>query len=77
MEDRGPSAYVAELVGTFMLVLFIALIAERRTHAKASALPTSLMIGLLHAFRADDADPDARGDLRRSLQPRGHAGCWR
>jgi hypothetical protein len=28
MEDRGPAAYIAELVGTFMLVLFIALIAS-------------------------------------------------
>ena len=49
MEDRGPAAYIAELVGTFMLVLFIALIASVYAR-KGIGTPEFVTIGLLHAF---------------------------
>jgi glycerol uptake facilitator protein len=49
VENRGPSAYIAELVGTFLLVLFIALIVS--VYARASiSTPEFAVIGLLHAF---------------------------
>jgi glycerol uptake facilitator protein len=49
VEDRGLSAYLAELVGTFLLVLFIALIVS--VYARADlGTPEFAAIGLLHAF---------------------------
>jgi MIP family channel proteins len=49
MEKRGLSAYIAELVGTFVLVLFIALIVS--VYARTGiASPEFAVIGLLHAF---------------------------
>lgn len=60
MEDRGLPAYVAELVGTFLLVLFIALIVSVYVGLASSVSPrtsaltltggTFAVIGLLHAF---------------------------
>jgi MIP family channel proteins len=47
VEERGLSAYIAELVGTFLLVLFIALIVSVYG---ASSAPEFAAIGLLHAF---------------------------
>jgi MIP family channel proteins len=49
LEDRGPSAYIAELVGTFLLVLFIALIVSVYARTGIGA-PDFAVIGLLHAF---------------------------
>jgi MIP family channel proteins len=49
LEDRGVSAYVAELVGTFLLVLFIALIVSIYAGGSIST-PEFAVIGLLHAF---------------------------
>jgi glycerol uptake facilitator protein len=49
MEDRRASAYIAELVGTFLLVLFIALIVSVFGRAGTS-LAVFAVIGLLHAF---------------------------
>jgi len=49
VEERGLSAYVAELVGTFVLVLFIALIVSVYARASLGA-PEFAAIGLLHAF---------------------------
>jgi MIP family channel proteins len=50
MDDRRPAAaYVAELVGTFLLVLFIALIVSVYARGGISA-PEFAVIGLLHAF---------------------------
>lgn len=49
MEDRGLAAYVAELVGTFLLVLFIALIVSIYARTGIGA-PDFAVIGLLHAF---------------------------
>ncbi len=53
MEERGLSAYVAELVGTFVLVLFIALIVSvyaRTGLVSQLGAPEFAAIGLLHAF---------------------------
>jgi MIP family channel proteins len=62
VEDRGLSAYLAELVGTFLLVLFIALILSVYTLALAAGPSAAkvagfsfsgsnfAVIGLLHAF---------------------------
>jgi len=51
VEERGLSAYVAEFVGTFLLVLFIAMIVSLYTLA-GPKLPGAnfAVIGLLHAF---------------------------
>jgi aquaporin NIP len=49
MEKRGLSAYIAELVGTFLLVLFIALIVSVYARTGIST-PEFAVIGLLHAF---------------------------
>ena len=49
MEERGLSAYIAELVGTFVLVLFIALIVSVYARTGIST-PEFAVIGLLHAF---------------------------
>lgn len=49
MEERGLSAYIAELVGTFVLVLFIALIVSVYARTAIST-PEFAVIGLLHAF---------------------------
>jgi len=49
MEERAVSAYVAELVGTFVLVLFIALIVSIYARGGIST-PEFAVIGLLHAF---------------------------
>ena len=49
MEDRGLSAYIAELVGTFILVPFIALIVSVYAR-KGIGTPDFVVIGLLHAF---------------------------
>jgi MIP family channel proteins len=49
VEERGLSAYIAELVGTFLLVLFIALIVS--VYARTGiGTPEFAVIGLLHAF---------------------------
>ena len=55
MEERGLNAYVAELVGTFILVLFITLVVSIYT-LHAAPDPTTVLggtfviIGLIHAF---------------------------
>jgi glycerol uptake facilitator protein len=49
VEKRGLSAYIAELVGTFLLVLFIALVVSVYAR-KGISSPEYVVIGLLHAF---------------------------
>src|SRR5436305_14656971 len=49
MEARGPSAYIAEFVGTLLLVLSIALIVSVYAGSGVST-PEFAVIGLLHAF---------------------------
>jgi MIP family channel proteins len=49
VEKRGASAYIAELVGTFLLVLFIALVVSVYARTGIST-PEFAVIGLLHAF---------------------------
>src|SRR5437764_4639260 len=47
MEDRGPSAYAAELIGTLLLVLFIGSILST---ASGLGVTDFAVIGLLHVF---------------------------
>jgi MIP family channel proteins len=49
VERRGLSAYIAELIGTFLLVLFISLIVSVYARGGIST-PEFAVIGLLHAF---------------------------
>src|SRR5436309_194244 len=49
VETRGPAAYVAEFIGTFLLVLFIGMILT--SNSPFGLGPTDFaVIGLLHAF---------------------------
>jgi glycerol uptake facilitator protein len=52
MQPKGPAAYVAELVGTFLLVLFIGFILASNSPAEAGGLGFTdfAVVGLLHAF---------------------------
>ncbi|HVS28747.1 MAG TPA: aquaporin, partial [Solirubrobacteraceae bacterium] len=47
IEPRGPAAYVAELLGTFLLVLFICMIVS---DTAVLGVKDFAVIGLLHAF---------------------------
>ena len=49
MQRRGTSAYVAELIGTFLLVLFIALVVTVNSDAGLGYTDVAV-VGLLHAF---------------------------
>ena len=54
MEDRGPAAYVAEFIGTLLLVLFIAAVVSLFVQAPDPQQPAPFIdwtvIGLVHAF---------------------------
>jgi glycerol uptake facilitator protein len=49
MQRRGPSAYAAELVGTFFLVLFVALVVTVYSDGGIGSTDMAV-IGLVHAF---------------------------
>ena len=49
MEPKGARSYVAELVGTFLLVLFICLVVSLTSKA-ALGFTDWAVIGLVHAF---------------------------
>lgn len=49
MEERGAAAYVAEFVGTFLLVLFIGLIVSSNNPA-GLGFTDFAVVGLVHAF---------------------------
>jgi len=49
IEARGPSAYVAEFVGTFLLVLFVALVVIVNSRGTLGFTDWAV-IGLVHAF---------------------------
>lgn len=49
MQRRGTSAYAAELIGTFFLVLFIALVVTVNSEAGLGYTDVAV-VGLLHAF---------------------------
>lgn len=49
MEDRGPAAYLAELLGTFLLVLFITSILAVNSPGGIGGRDWAV-VGLLHAF---------------------------
>ena len=71
VERRGLSAYIAELVGTFLVVLFIALVVSVYAR-KGIAMPEFVVIGLLHAFVLGMLIQTLGGVLGRAFQPRGH-----
>jgi MIP family channel proteins len=52
MQPKGPAAYVAELVGTFLLVVFIGFILASNSPAEAGGLGFTdfAVVGLLHAL---------------------------
>lgn len=52
IEPKGPAAFAAEFIGTFLLVLFIGLILASNTSAANGGLGFTdfAVIGLLHAF---------------------------
>ena len=52
MQERGLAAYIAELIGTFLLVFFITtvIVLFVSTGEQPSSAPTSRSIGLVHAF---------------------------
>ena len=76
VQDRGPAAYIAEFIGTLLLVFFITAVVSLYVRSAERAEPESVHRLLGDRARprlpAVRADPDARGDLRRALQPRGH-----
>jgi MIP family channel proteins len=49
MEQKGASAYIAELIGTFLLVLFIGIILASNSGA-GLGFTDFAVVGLLHAF---------------------------
>src|ERR687898_1582529 len=54
VQDRGPAAYIAEFVGTLLLVFFITAVVTLYVAAPSPANPTPFIdfsvIGLVHAF---------------------------
>ena len=54
MQDRGPASYLAEFLGTLMLVLFICLVVSLFVQPPSQALPDPFIdwsvIGLVHVF---------------------------
>jgi glycerol uptake facilitator protein len=54
VEDRGPAAYIAEFVGTLLLVFFITAVVSLFVTAPSAANPAPFIdfsvIGLVHAF---------------------------
>jgi MIP family channel proteins len=50
MQPRATAAYIAELVGTFVLVLFIVLVVSVYVGAAASTTTDMVAVGLVHAF---------------------------
>ena len=78
MQDRGPAAYLAEFVGTLLLVFFITAVVSLYVAepTRGQPEPVHRLLGHRAGARvpAVRADPDARGGLGRPLQPGGHRG---
>jgi glycerol uptake facilitator-like aquaporin len=69
VEDRGLSAYLAELVGTFLLVLFIALIVSVYTLGAAAGPSAAKLAGFsLRLFAAACAPAPKPPSRRRAAQ---------
>ncbi len=76
VQDRGPAAYIAEFVGTLLLVFFITAVVSLYVTAPSAANPAPVhrLLGDRPGARvpALRPDPDARDHLGRALQPRRH-----
>ena len=76
MQDRGPAAYIAEFIGTLLLVFFITAVVSLYVAVPSQANPTPFIdfsvIGLVHAFLLFALIQTLARDLRRALQPGGH-----
>ena len=72
MEPKGARSYVAELVGTFLLVFFICLVVSLTSKA-ALGFTDWAVIGLVHAFVLALLVASLAGVMRRALQPGRHA----
>ena len=72
VEPKGARSYVAELVGTFLLVLFICLVVSLTSKA-ALGFTDWAVIGLVHAFMLALLVAAMAGRQWRALQPRRHA----
>ena len=72
MDERGVSAFIAEFIGTFFLVLFICM-AVSVTAPTGLTVPALLTIALTHGDRPRDGHTRRAGrDVRRALQSRRH-----
>ena len=80
VQDRGPAAYIAEFIGTLLLVFFVTAVVSLYVTVAEPAEPESvhrLLGGRARArVPAVRPDPDARGHLRRALQPGGDRRPW-
>ena len=72
MQQRGLSAYLAELIGTFLLVFFICsvVILFVATGSQPQFGSDFAVVGLVHAFLLFGLDRDVRRRQRRPFQPR-------
>ena len=54
MQDRGPAAYIAEFIGTLLLVFFVTAVVSLYVHLPTRLNPAPFIdfsvIGLVHAF---------------------------
>ena len=76
VQERGPAAYIAEFVGTLLLVFFITArvrcTSPRRRRQNPNPFIDFSRDRAGARVRAVRADPDARGGLGSALQPGGH-----
>ena len=75
MQDRGPAAYLAEFIGTLMLVFFICAVVSLYGPEPSQQNPNPFIdysvIGLVHVSGPVRADPDPRRHLAaRTSTPR-------
>jgi MIP family channel proteins len=50
VQDRGPAAYIAEFVGTFLLVFFITAVVSLYVFPNPAVFTDFSVVGLVHAF---------------------------
>ena len=75
MQDRGLAAYIAELVGTLLLIFAVCTVVVLYVATSANAQTGSdfAVVGLAPGVRPLRADHHSRGGERRALQSRRHS----